>query len=69
MIADQAVEAILTQAEKIAALDLKFRPGSRAGTRECVMTGFPYTLGYLTGAREVRFFGYCISARSTSTDG
>ncbi len=28
LVADQAVDAILTQAEKIAALDLKFRPGS-----------------------------------------
>ena len=43
-VADRAVDAILTQAEKIAALDLKFRPGIRTGTRECVMTRFPYTL-------------------------
>ncbi|MCX7166300.1 MAG: type II toxin-antitoxin system RelE/ParE family toxin [Rhodocyclales bacterium] len=53
-VADRAVEAILTQAEKIAALDLKFRPGIRAGTRECVMTRFPYTLVYLSRSREVR---------------
>ena len=53
-IADRAVDAILTQAEKIAALDLKFRPGIRAGTRECVMTRFPYTLVYLSKAREVK---------------
>ena len=53
-VADRAVEAILTQAEKIAALDLKFRPGIRAGTRECVMTRFPYTLVYLSRAREVK---------------
>jgi plasmid stabilization system protein ParE len=53
-IADRAVDAILTQAEKIAALDLKFRPGIRAGTRECVMTRFPYTLVYLSRAREVK---------------
>ncbi len=52
-LAGQAVDAILTQAEKIAALDLKFRPGIRAGTRECVMTRFPYTLIYLSKAREV----------------
>lgn len=43
-VADRAVDAILTQAEKIAALDLEFRPGIRAGTRERVMTRFPYTL-------------------------
>ena len=53
-IANRAVDAILTQAEKIAALDLKFRPGIRAGTRECVMTRFPYTLVYLSRAREVK---------------
>lgn len=53
-VADRAVDAILTEAEKIAALDLKFRPGIRAGTRECVMTRFPYTLVYLSRAREVK---------------
>lgn len=53
-VADRAVGAILSQAEKIAALDLKFRPGIRAGTRECVMTRFPYTLVYLSRAREVK---------------
>jgi plasmid stabilization system protein ParE len=53
-IADRAVDAILTQAEKITALDLKFRPGIQAATRECVMTRFPYTLVYLSRAREVK---------------
>lgn len=53
-VADRAVDAILSQAEKIAALDLKFRPGIRVGTRECVMTRFPYTLVYLSKAREVK---------------
>jgi plasmid stabilization system protein ParE len=48
------VDAILSEAEKIAALDLKYRPGIRAGTRECVMTRFPYTLVYLSRAREVK---------------
>lgn len=54
IVADRAVDAILTQAEKIAALDLKFRPGIRADTRECVMTRFPYTLVYRSMAREVK---------------
>lgn len=54
LVADHAVDAILTEAEKIAALDLKFRPGIRTGTRECVMTRFPYTLVYLTRSREVK---------------
>ena len=53
-VADRAVDAILSQAEKIAARDLKFRPGIRSGTRECVMTRFPYTLVYLSNAREVK---------------
>ena len=53
-VAGQAVDAILSEAEKIAALDLKFRPGIRMGTRECVMTRFPYTLVYLSRAREVK---------------
>jgi hypothetical protein len=48
------VEAKLTQAEKIAALDLKFRPSIRAGTRECVMTRFPCTLVYLSRVQEVK---------------
>ncbi len=53
-VADRAVDAILNEAEKIAALDLKFRPGIRTGTRECVMTRFPYTLVYVSRAREVK---------------
>jgi len=53
-VAVRAVDAILSQAERIAALDLKFRPGVRAGTRECVMTRFPYTLVYLSRTREVK---------------
>lgn len=53
-VADRVVDAILSEAEKIAALDLKFRPGIRTGTRECVMTRFPYTLVYLSKAREVK---------------
>jgi plasmid stabilization system protein ParE len=53
-VADRAVDAILKQAEKIASLDLKFRLGIRAGTRECVMTRFPYTLVYLSTTREVK---------------
>lgn len=53
-VADRAVDAILSQAEKIAALDLAFRPGIRAGTRECVMTRFPYTLVYRSREREVK---------------
>jgi plasmid stabilization system protein ParE len=53
-VSDRAVGAILAQAENIAALDLKFRPGIRVGTRECVMTRFPYTLVYVSRARAVK---------------
>lgn len=67
-VADRAVNAILTQADKIAALDVKFRPGIRAGTRECVMTRFPYTLVYLSRARGAKSSGCFISVPSISTD-
>ena len=53
VVADRVLEAILSQAEKIAALGLQFRPGVRKGTRECVMTRFPYTLVYRIGPHRV----------------
>jgi plasmid stabilization system protein ParE len=53
-VADRAVDAILAQAEKIAALGLMFRPGIREGTRECVMRRFPYTLVYAARGGVVR---------------
>lgn len=52
-VADRVVDAILSQAEKIATLDLMFRPGIRQGTRECVMTRYPYILVYRTTSRRV----------------
>ena len=52
-VAGDVVAAILSQAEKIAALGLMFRPGIRHGTRECVMTRYPYTLVYRIGSRRV----------------
>lgn len=53
VIADRIIDAILSQTEKIAALGLMFRPGIRQGTRECVMTRYPYTLVYRIGSRRV----------------
>jgi plasmid stabilization system protein ParE len=53
VVADSIIDAILSQAEKIAALGLMFRPGIRHGTRECVMTRYPYTLVYRIGSRRV----------------
>ena len=53
IVADSIIGAILSQAEKIAALGLVFRPGIRQGTRECVMTQYPYTLVYRIGSRRV----------------
>jgi plasmid stabilization system protein ParE len=51
VVADRIIDAILSQAEKIAALGLAFRPGIRQGTRECVMTRYPYTIVYRIGPR------------------
>ena len=53
VVADRIIDAILSQAEKIAALGLAFRPGIRQGTRECVMTRYPYTLVYRINPRRV----------------
>lgn len=53
IVADRIIDAILSQAEKIAALGLMFRPGIRQGTRECVMPRYPYTLVYRIGPRRV----------------
>jgi len=53
VVADRIVDAILSQAKKIAALGLMFRPGIRRGTRECVMTRYPYILVYRIGPRLV----------------
>jgi len=52
-LADRIIDAVLSQAEKIAALGLIFRSGMRHGTRECVMTRYPYTLVYRIGPRRV----------------
>lgn len=52
-LAERIIDAVLSQAEKIAALGLIFRPGIRHGTRECVMTHYPYTLVYRIGLRRV----------------
>jgi plasmid stabilization system protein ParE len=52
-VADRIIDAIQSQAEKIAALGLMFRSGIRQGTRECVMTRYPYTLVYRIGPRRV----------------
>lgn len=52
-LADRIIDAVLSQAEKIAELGLVFRPGIRHGTRECVMTHYPYILVYRTGPRRV----------------
>ncbi|OHC69561.1 MAG: hypothetical protein A2045_14535 [Rhodocyclales bacterium GWA2_65_20] len=53
VVADRIIDAILSQAEKIAALNLLFRPGIRQGTRECVMTRYPYTLVYRSSSGRV----------------
>ena len=52
-VADDAVDAILIQAEKIARLGLHFRRGYK-GTRECPMPKHPFLLIYCIEPREVR---------------
>jgi len=52
-VADEAVDAILAQAEKIARLGLQFRPGYR-NTRECPLRRHPFLLIYRIEPREVR---------------
>lgn len=51
-VADEAIDAIVSQAEKIARLGLKFRPGYR-GTRECPLTRYPFLLIYRIDSRTV----------------
>ena len=52
-VADDAIDAILAQAEKIARLKLQFRRGYK-GTRECPLPRHPFLLIYRIEAREVR---------------
>lgn len=52
-IVDRVFDAILCQAERIAALGLMFRTGIRHATRECVMPRYPCTLVYRIGPRRV----------------
>jgi plasmid stabilization system protein ParE len=52
-VADKIVDAIIAQAVKISALPVEYRPGIRTGTRECVMTRYPYTLVYLSTPAKV----------------
>ncbi len=52
-IADEAIDAILAHAEKIARLKLQFRPGYK-GTRECPLPRHPFLLIYRIEVREVR---------------
>ena len=45
-VANEVVDEILARAKKVAALDVDYRPGIRAGTREYVMDRYPYVLVY-----------------------
>ena len=53
VVADRIIDAIQSQAEKIAALGLMFRSAIRQGTRECMIPRYPYTLVYRIGPRRV----------------
>ena len=52
-VADEAVDAIIAQAERIARLGLQLRKGKR-GTRECPLSQHPFLLIYRIDSREVR---------------
>ena len=52
-VADEAVDAIVAQAERIARLGLQFRPGYKH-TRECPLPRHPFLLIYRIEPREVR---------------
>lgn len=52
-VANDAVGAVLSQAEKISRLGLVFRPGYK-NTRECPLKRFPFLLIYRIEARTVR---------------
>ena len=52
-VADEAVDAIIAQAERIARLGLQFRPGYKL-TRECSLSRHPFLLIYRIEPREVR---------------
>ena len=51
-VADEALDAIVAQAERIARLGLQFRPGYRH-TRECTLPRHPFLLIYRIEPREV----------------
>ncbi len=52
-VADEAVDAIVAQAQRIARLGLQFRPGYKH-TRECPLPRHPFLLIYRIDLREVR---------------
>ena len=52
-VADDAIDAIIAQAERIARLGLQFRPGYK-GTRECPLSRYPFLLIYRIDARAVQ---------------
>lgn len=51
-VADEALDAIVAQAERIARLGLQFRPGYKH-TRECPLPRHPFLLIYRIEPREV----------------
>lgn len=49
-IADEAVDAIYYQTEKIAERPMLYRKGSHEGVHECVMSRFPFIIYYRVSA-------------------
>lgn len=61
-IAEQSIAAILGQAERIARLNLVFRPGKR-GMREAVVARFPFTIIYRIEPARLRIVRVLHQAR------
>lgn len=61
-IAEQAIETITAQARRIANLNLVYRPG-RNGTREAVVSRFPFTIIYRIDPHKIRIVRVLHQAR------
>ena len=53
-VAEEAIDAILDAAERLATLPVIYRPAARAGLREYVMVRFLFVLIYRVTARKIQ---------------
>ncbi|MDP1605604.1 MAG: type II toxin-antitoxin system RelE/ParE family toxin [Rhodocyclaceae bacterium] len=61
-IAEQSIATIVAEARRIARLNLVFRPG-RHGTREAILSRFPFTIVYRIEPRKIRIVRVLHQAR------